>query len=121
MMQACDTMPKVLMVQQSFAASCHEGFGFEGMKRAGVLKLELLEPHDGGGIKLKNKILHPGAAVITWDPRSSETVVLSFLKSGEARDVFAVAGLGLVFKIQRGSCVLWLLRCMDVWSACGKG
>ena len=58
-----------------------------------MLKLELLEPHDGGGIKLKNKILHPGAAVITWHPRSTETVVLSFLKSGEARDVFAVAGL----------------------------
>ena len=93
MMQACDTMPEVVTVQQSFAASCHEGLGFEGRKRARVLKLELLEPHDGGGIKLKNKILHPGAAVITWDPRSSETVVLSFLKSGEARDVFAVAGL----------------------------
>ena len=67
MMQACDTMPKVVTVQQSFAASCHEGLGFEGMKRAGVLKLELLEPHDGGGIKLKNKILHPGAALITGD------------------------------------------------------
>ena len=64
-----------------------------------MLKLELLEPHDGGGIELKNKILHPGAAVITWDPRSSETVVLSFPKSGAARDLFAVAGLGLVFKI----------------------
>ena len=75
----------------------------EGMKRERILALELWEPQDGGRTKLKNRIKHPGKAKITWEPRSSEKVVLSFLKSGQARDVFAVAGLKLVFKIQRAS------------------
>ena len=73
------------------------------MNREWVRDLLLLDPHDGGRTKLKTKVKHPGAAMITWGPRSSEKVVLSFLNSAQARDVFAVAGLGLVFKIQRAS------------------
>ena len=71
------------------------------MKWGRVRDVSLLEPHDGGWIKLKTRVQHPGAAVITWDTRRCERVVLSFLNSGQARDVFAVAGLGLVFKIQK--------------------
>ena len=78
-----------------------EGPGLEGMKLEGILAVELLEPQYGVQPKLKNKIAYPGKAKITWGGRSSEIVPLSFLKSGAWRDVFAVAGLGLVIKIQQ--------------------
>ena len=78
-----------------------EGPALEGMKLERILAVELLEPQYGVQPRLKNKIARPGKAKITWAGGSSAIVLLTFLKSGEWRDVFAVAGLGLVIKIQK--------------------